>query len=174
MQKIIALFCLTVLCIVFAYSAGAARKREFNPFVACGQKLDKIKNRAPATILAAARAACLADPAGFNGFTFLAKDPNAQCERKIEPIVSRNESAEMVGLARAECLKDPGVFNSVKFERDYNICDIKAKSMVSLWKGFRTLARQECVGLEDPTEFSRSEFTKRNVNPPGAAPASNQ
>jgi hypothetical protein len=117
-------------------------------------------------VLSMARLECSRNPEAFNALNYLARDPTAQCERRIAPLLQPNASVDMIRLARSECMKDPTEFNSVKFQRDFNICDIKVKSMVSLWKGFRRLARQECIGLDDPTEFSRSEFTKRNTNPP--------
>ena len=169
MHKIRTLLCFVVLGTISGYSAHAARKAgEVNHLVRCAQKIDKIKLMASESVLALARIECSRNPEAFDGLTYLARDPNAQCERKIGPLLVPNASVDMIRLARSECIKDPTEFNSVKFQRDFNICDIKVKSMVSLWKGFRRLARTECVGLEDPTEFSRSEFTKRNTTPPGS------
>lgn len=167
MHKFRTLLCLVVLA-VFGHQVHAARKAgEVNPLVRCAQKIDKIKLMASESVLALARIECSRNPEAFDGLTYLAQNPTAQCERKIGPLLVPNASVDMIRLARIECMKDPTEFNSVKFQRDFNICDIKAKSMVSLWRGFRRRAREECVGLEDPTEFSRKEFTKRNTVPPG-------
>jgi len=157
---------------VFGYSAHAARKSgEVNFLVRCAHKIDRVKLMASEQVLALARIECSRNPEGFDALAFLARDPTAQCERKIAPLLQPNQSVDLIRVARSECAKDPTEFNSVKFQRDFNICDIKAKSMVSLWKGFRRAAREECIGLDDPTEFSRSEFTKRNTTAPdGSTP----
>lgn len=169
MHKINSLLYIIVLSIFFGYSAQAGRKAgEVNPLVRCAHKIDKIKLMASEAVLQNARIECSRNPDGFDALAYLAKDPVAQCERKIGPLLQPNQSLDLIRVARSECAKDPTEFNSVKFQRDFNICDIKAKSMVSLWKGFRRAAREECIGLDDPTEFSRSEFTKRNPNPPGS------
>ena len=173
MHKFTALACLIILGGLLEYNfVHAARKSgEVNPLVRCAQKIDRVKLMASASVLALARIECSKNPEAFDALNYLARSPNAQCERKIGPLLIPNASVNMIQLARSECMKDPTEFNSVKFQRDFTICDNKARSMVALWKGFRKLARQECIGLDDPSEFSRSEFTKRNVNAPGSVPS---